>query len=78
MIYSKDGVFDSVCYQRLNPAAVVVDVGIVAAAPTRFLVAGMGDALSTWFEARSCERTQSVNECGGYGTAAGFAIARLC
>ena len=38
----------------------------------------MGDALSTWFEARSCERTQSPNECGGHGTAAGFAIARLC
>jgi glycerol dehydrogenase len=78
VIYSKDGVFDCVCYQRMNPAAVLVDVGIIAAAPTRFLVAGMGDALSTWFEARSCERTQSQNECGGYGTAAGLAIARLC
>jgi glycerol dehydrogenase len=53
-------------------------VGIIAAAPPRFLVAGMGDALSTWFEARSCERTQSANECGGYGTAAGLAIAKLC
>jgi glycerol dehydrogenase len=78
VVYSKDGVFDSVCYQRLNPAAVLVDVGIIAAAPTRFLVAGMGDALATWFEARSCERTQSPNECGGSGTAAGLALARLC
>jgi glycerol dehydrogenase len=78
VIYSRDGVFDSVRYQRMNPAAVVVDLWIIAAAPTRFLVAGMGDALSTWFEARSCERTRSPNECGGYGTAAGFAIARLC
>jgi len=78
VIYTEDGVFVAVCYQRLNPAAVLVDVGIIAAAPTRFLVAGMGDALSTWFEARSCERTRSPNECGGHGTAAGFAIARLC
>jgi glycerol dehydrogenase len=78
VVYSKDGVFDSVCYQRLNPAAVLVDVGIIAVAPTRFLVAGMGDALATWFEARSCERTQSPNECGGSGTAAGLALARLC
>jgi glycerol dehydrogenase len=62
----------------MNPAAVLVDLGIIAAAPTRFLVAGMGDALSTWFEARSCERTQSTNECGGYSTAAGLAIAKLC
>lgn len=78
VLYSNDGIFDSVCYQKANPAAVLVDTGIIAAAPTRFLVAGMGDALSTWFEARSCERTHSANECGGYGTAAGFAIAKLC
>ncbi len=76
--YSEDGSFDSVCYQRANPAVVLVDVGIVAAAPTRFLVAGMGDALSTWFEARACDRTQSPNECGGVSTRAGLSIARLC
>ena len=76
--YSKDGIFDSVFYQKSNPAAVLVDVGIIAAAPTRFLVAGMGDALSTWFEARSCDRTQSANECGGYSTMTGLHIAKLC
>jgi glycerol dehydrogenase len=77
-VYTEDGVFDSVFYQKLNPAAVLVDVGVIAAAPTRFLVAGMGDALATWFEARSCDRTQSVNECGGYGTTVGLGIAKLC
>ena len=56
VIYSKVGVFDSVCYQKSNPAAVLVDVAVIAAAPTRFLVAGMGDALSTWFEASSCAK----------------------
>lgn len=76
--YTADGVFDSVLYQKMNPAAVLVDTGVIAAAPVRFLVAGMGDALSTWFEARSCERTQSRNECGGHGTRAGLSIARLC
>lgn len=78
VLYSEDGIFDSVFYQRTNPAAVLVDVGIIAAAPTRFLVAGMGDALSTWFEARSCNRTQSANECGGVGTTVGLHIAKLC
>ncbi len=78
VIYSQDGTFESVCYQKTNPPAVLVDVGIIAAAPTRFLVAGMGDALSTWFEARSCDRTHSPNECGGYSTMAGLHIARLC
>jgi glycerol dehydrogenase len=78
VLYSKNGIFDSVCYQKTNPAAVLVDLGIIAAAPTRFLVAGMGDALSTWFEARSCDRTHSTNECGGYSTQAGLQIAKLC
>ena len=78
VLYSPDGRFDSVCYQKTNPAVVLVDVGIIAAAPTRFLVAGMGDALSTWFEARSCDRTQSANECGGQSTTVGLHIAKLC
>jgi len=78
VIYSREGVFQSVYYQKTNPAAVLVDLEIIAAAPTRFLVAGMGDALSTWFEARSCDRTQSPNECGGTSTVAGLHIARLC
>lgn len=78
VLYSANGVFDSVCYQKTNPAAVLVDVGIIAAAPARFLVSGMGDALSTWFEARSCHRTQSKNECGGLSTMTGLNLARLC
>lgn len=78
VIYSREGVFQSVYYQKMNPAAVLVDLEIIAAAPTRFLVAGMGDALSTWFEARSCDRTRSPNECGGISTVAGLHIARLC
>ena len=78
VVYSKDGIFEAVCYQKTNPAVVLVDVGIIAAAPTRFLVAGMGDALSTWFEARSCDRTQSANECGGYSTMTGVHLAKLC
>jgi glycerol dehydrogenase len=78
VLYSEDGVFDAVCYQKTNPAIVLVDVRIIAAAPVRFLVAGMGDALSTWFEARSCERTRSPNECGGYATAMALGTARLC
>jgi glycerol dehydrogenase len=78
VLYSRDGVFEAVHYQKANPTAVIVDVDIIAAAPTRFLVAGMGDALATWFEARSCDRTQSPNECGGYSTTVGLHIARLC
>jgi glycerol dehydrogenase len=78
VLYSEQGVFERVCYQKSNPDAVLVDTAIIAKAPVRFLVAGMGDALSTWFEANSCHRTQSRNECGGLGMPTSLSLARLC
>jgi glycerol dehydrogenase len=76
--YTHEGIFKAVHYQKMNPAVVLVDLDIIAGAPTRFLVAGMGDALATWFEARSCAQTQSMNECGGLSTLTGLHVAKLC
>jgi glycerol dehydrogenase len=78
VVYSREGIFERVLYQKRNPAVVLVDMDIIAASPVRFLISGMGDALATYFEARSCERTQSVNECGGLSTLTGLHLARLC
>jgi glycerol dehydrogenase len=78
VIYSQDNMFESVYYQKMNPAAVIVDESVIVQAPVRFLVSGMGDALATWFEAESCRRTQSANACGGLSTTLGLHIARLC
>ncbi|NTV61010.1 MAG: glycerol dehydrogenase [Chlorobiaceae bacterium] len=78
VVYTENGVFETAVYQKSSPAAVLVDTDIIAKAPVRFLVAGMGDALATWFEAKSCSETQSPNECGGLGTMTGLALARLC
>lgn len=78
VLYSEHGVFESVYYQKSNPAAVLVDTNIIANAPVRFLVSGMGDALATWFEAKSCGDTQSQNECGGLSTLTGLNLAKLC
>jgi len=78
VIYTEKGVFESVYYQKMNPQVVLMGMDILSMAPPRFLVSGMGDALATWFEARSCDRTKSMNECGGYSTLAGLALAELC
>jgi glycerol dehydrogenase len=78
VVYSEQGVFDAVQYQKSNPAVVLVDTDIIAQAPVRFLVAGMGDALATWFEAKSCSTTQAPNECGGLSTLTGLTLAKLC
>lgn len=78
VLYSEQGVFESVYFQKSSPVAVIVDTEVIAKAPVRFLVAGMGDALATWFEAKSCHDTQSKNACGGLGTLTGLNLARLC
>ncbi len=64
----------------VNPDLVLVDTQVIANAPVRSLVAGMGDALATWFEAEACRKTRALNLAGSGGTAtmAALAIARLC
>ena len=78
VLYSEEGAFDSVFYQKMNPQVVLVDTTVIANAPARFLISGMGDALATWFEARSCDRTQSLNACGGHSTLTALNLAKLC
>ena len=78
VINTEQGVMREFYCQRRNPDMVLVDTGIISRAPVRFLVSGMGNALATWFEARSCERTASPNACGGLSTVSGLTLARLC
>lgn len=76
--YTASGVFETVHYQLRSPSIVLVDNLIIANSPARFLVSGMGDALATWFEAKSCVNSQSPNECNGLSTLSAFHIAKLC
>lgn len=78
VIYTEGGVFDQYLFFGKNPDMVLADTGVIAAAPVRFLVSGMGDALSTYFEARSCQRANADNIPGGKSTMAALAIAKLC
>lgn len=78
VIYKEDGSFDRYLFLPSNPAAVIVDTAIIANAPARLLVAGMGDALATYFEARAVQRANKMNIAGGKGTQAAMALARLC
>lgn len=61
-----------------NPDLVVVDSGVIARAPERFLVAGMGDAFATYYEGRACMRAGALNYNGGLATNAAFAMAEVC
>jgi len=78
--YDSHGVYQESMFLPRNPDVVIVDSAIIAAAPVRFLVAGIGDALSTWFEARSNLDSNSNNlvQPNLPPPAAGISIARTC
>ncbi len=90
VLYTPDGAFDDYAYFKQSPSVILVDTTVIANAPVRFLVSGMGDALSTYFEARanvqSYTRVNAGLPCGyregvcgeARGTKAAFALAELC
>jgi glycerol dehydrogenase len=78
VIYTETAEFDEYMFFTKNPDLVLVDSAVIAKAPVRFLVSGMGDALSTYFEARACEKSNADNIPGGKSTKAAIAIASLC
>jgi len=78
VIYSPQGVFESCLFSRRNPDLVIVDTSIILKAPLRGLVAGMGDALATFFEADACYRAGKMNILGGSSTLCARMIAQLC
>ena len=78
VVYDEDGAFKEYRFFGRNPDAVIVDTAIIAGAPVRFLVAGIGDGLSTYFEADASSRTRKQTMAGGAPTQAAIAIARLC
>ncbi len=61
-----------------NPNIVLVDSEVVSRAPVRSLVAGMGDALATWLEARASFKSRARTLAGGVPTMTALAIAELC
>ncbi|ADU63326.1 MAG: glycerol dehydrogenase [Pseudodesulfovibrio sp.] len=78
VVYTNDGVFKRADILPRNPDSVIVDTGVIAQASPRFLAAGMGDALATWFEAESCRIKRAPNIAGAVGSMTAYALARLC
>ena len=77
VLYTPDGQFEEFIFLAKNPDVVLVDTEVVAASPARFTVAGMGDALATYFEATSCKNKDADNFVGGKATVAAYALAEL-
>lgn len=78
VLYTEDGIFDRYLFLPSNPNCVVLDTEVISKAPSRLLIAGMGDALATYFEARAASASNANNCAGGKVTLASMALAELC
>ena len=78
VVYTPDGVPEKSMHMAKNPDVVVIDSQVIADAPVRLFVAGMGDALATFFEARACQRGDGNNSARAKSTLASVALAQLC
>ncbi|MDL2236220.1 glycerol dehydrogenase [Christensenellaceae bacterium OttesenSCG-928-K19] len=78
VLYHEDGTFDRYLPLRKSPSLVLLDTAVIAAAPVRLLVAGMGDALATYYEARACAASGAQTNAGGVSSLAAGALADAC
>lgn len=78
VIYTAEGLFKRYMMIPRNPSLVFVDSQVIANAPVRFLLSGMGDALATWFEAEDCQIKGAGNMTGRQGPMSAYALAKLC
>ncbi len=78
VIYTEEGVFEEYLFLPKNPDMVIVDSQVIADAPVRLLVAGIGDALATYFEARATLRSNGNTIAGAKPTKAAISLAKLC
>jgi len=76
--YDENHIFQGFECWHFNPDLVLVDSRIIAGAPVRCFVAGMGDALSTWIEMEASMQTRTKNLSGGIPTLAAEALAKCC
>ncbi len=79
VIYTPEGATETFEVMKDNPALVLVDTEIAAKAPPRYLVAGMADAMATWYEARACQSNpMGISPYGTRPTLAGMALSQSC
>lgn len=80
VVYTAEGEHIGARHYKKNPDLVLLDTDIIAKAPVRFLVAGIGDALATYPECRANKQSASPNyvNSGFHQTIAGMAVSKAC
>lgn len=78
VMYTDDGRIEAGVIHDSHPDLVLVDTELVAEAPTRWFVSGVGDALATRFEAAATVESGGYTLAGDPPTQAGVALAEQC
>ncbi len=78
VLYTEEGVFDEYLVLPKNPEVVIMDTDVIKNAPVRLFVAGMGDALATYFEAQATADSNGTTMSGARPTQSALALAKLC
>ncbi len=76
--YTPEGKFLGPLVLNTNPEVVIVDTRIIVDAPVRFIIAGIGDALATHYEALQCQASGVMNFWDTRPTQAAMAISERC
>lgn len=77
-VYDDNHLMTEVLKLPRNPDLLLVDTQVICNAPVRFLVAGIGDAISKKFESEACTRVGAEILMGGTSTYTGRAVAQAC
>jgi len=78
VVYTEDHRFLEAVTLPRNPVLVIEDTDIIFKAPAKYLVWGMGDALSTKFEAEAYAKAREKRKDGEVPPTAAIALANAC
>lgn len=77
VLYKEDGTMEKYIYHNKNPHLVLIDSDIIIKAPVRHLIAGMGETLSTYYEAKACYDSKILNILGGTPSMSAINVSKL-
>lgn len=78
VIHDDSGAVVELRTTKRNPDVVLVDTDILISAPERLFIAGMGDALATYFEANACRQSGALTLAGAGSSDISLVLSKLC
>lgn len=78
VIYNEEEIVIKALMMKRSPDVVLVDTEVIAKAPEKYLISGIGDALATYIEARACYRSGAKTMARGKCSMTALTLSKLC